>query len=184
MNDLKLRAQEIKAQMKQLRSGLENGHTQRFNKAMVYRMVATLAKFHPDYRAIEEVILDSKALEASTLVNFADVKKGGTFNTHPAFIDGLTQSGGFVMNANDGADPDIEVFVNHGWESFQLFEEISATKSYRTHVKMSRREGTMWGGDVVVFDGDNIAASFKNVLVSPNPLCHGLTHIHIHLRKN
>ena len=85
-------------------------------------MVATLAQFDPDYQALDEIILDSAVMEASSLVSFTDVKKGGTFQTHPAFVDALSQAAGFVMNANESSNPDEEVFVNHGWKSFQLFE--------------------------------------------------------------
>lgn len=133
---------------------------------MVYKMISPLAQFHADYKAIDEVIIDSKTLEATSRVNFKDVKAMGTFHTHPAYIDGLTQSGGFVMNCNDGNDLDVEVFVNHGWKSLQLYERLSVEKTYTTFVQMFEKEGKMFEGDVTVFDGDKIVASYQGIVVS------------------
>jgi hypothetical protein len=84
-----------------------------------------LAEFHSDYLCIDETILDNETLEAACTATFGDVKKGGTFHTHPGFIDGLTQSGGFVMKANTKTNLAAEVFVNHGWDSFHLYERAT-----------------------------------------------------------
>ena len=133
---------------------------------MVYKMISPLAQFHQDYRAIDEVIIDSNTLEACSRVHFKDVKAAGTFNTHPAYIDGLTQSGGFVMNCNDNNNLDDEVFVNHGWKSFQIYEPLTADKCYSTFFQMFEKEGRMYEGDVTIFDSDKIAASYKGIVVS------------------
>ena len=164
--ELELKVVDVRSRINELRTGIGSGRTQRFNKSMVYKMVSSLAQFNPEYRGIDEIILDSNAFEACSRVSFGGVKKGGSFNTHPAYIDSLSQTGGFVMNANDGADLDVEVFVNHGWKSFQLFQEISPEKSYETYVQMKECEGKTWEGDVVVLDGDSVAAIFKGIIVS------------------
>ncbi len=153
--------------MEDMRKGLETGKTFIFNKPMVYKMVATLAQFDPNYRALDEIILDSTAMEATSIANFAAIKKEGTFHTNPAYIDALTQAAGFVMNCNDRSDLEVEVFVNHGWKSFQLFEKLSPEKHYQTHVAMKESPGKMWNGDVLILDGDKVVASFKGIAVSP-----------------
>lgn len=152
--------------MQALRKGIQEETAARFNRVMVYKMINSLAQFHQDYKAIDEVILNSNTLEASSKVSFGDVKKGGTFHTHPAFIDGLTQSGGFAMNCNDKANLDVEVFINHGWGSFQIFEEISGDKKYTTYTQMKEGKDKMWNGDITVFEGEKIVASFKDIVVS------------------
>lgn len=149
-----------------MREGLETGKTYIFNKPMIYRMVGTLAQFDPNYMALDEIVLDSSAMEASSVVNFGAIKKEGRFNTNPAYIDALSQSAGFVMNANDRSNLDVEVFVNHGWKSFQLFEELSPQKCYHTHVAMLEKSGKMWNGDILVLEGDKVVASFKGIAVS------------------
>lgn len=153
--------------MESLRKDLATGKTYIFNKPMIYKMVATLADFDPNYRALDEIVLDSSNMQASSVANFGGIKKEGNFHTNPAYIDALSQSAGFVMNANDRSNLDIEVFVNHGWESFQLFEELSPSKSYQTHVAMSESSGKMWRGDITVLDGEKVVALFKGIAVSP-----------------
>ncbi|KAH8585728.1 conidial yellow pigment biosynthesis polyketide synthase [Bisporella sp. PMI_857] len=166
---LAAKSNSIRSRMKALRKGIQEETAARFNRAMVYKMIHALAQFHQDYKAIDEVILNSDTLEASSKVSFGEVKKGGTFHTHPAFIDGLTQSGGFAMNCNDKADLDVEVFINHGWGSFQIFEEIAGDKNYTTYTQMKEGKNKMWNGDIAVFEGEKIVASFKDIVLQAVP---------------
>ena len=140
---------------------------------MVYRAIRPLARFHDDYRAIDEIVLNSKTLEASSLVSFGSVKRDGNFHTHPAIIDSLTQSCGFTMNCNDSTDLDVEVFMNHGWGSFQVFEPIDFEKQYITYTRMVEGEDKLWHGDVVIFDGERVVAYFGQVAVRSS---HSLLH--------
>ena len=156
--------------MEDMRKDLDNGKTYKFNSSMIYKMVATLADFDPKYRALEEIVLDSSSMQASSVAYFGGFERAGVFHTNPAHIDALSQSAGFVMNANDGANLDVEVFVNHGWESFQLFEDLSPQKRYQTHVAMVEGSGKLWKGDMVVLDGSKVVASFKGIAVSCSPL--------------
>ena len=158
-------AMEVKRKMQALRDGIAIGDSARFNRPMVYRMIRPLARFHDDYRAIDEVVLNSKTFEASSKLSFGSVKRGGDFHTHPAIIDALSQSCGFAMNGNDSTDLDIEVFMNHGWGSFKIFEPIDFDKEYTTYTRMHEGINKLWHGDVVVFDGDNVVASFQQVTV-------------------
>lgn len=170
-------AAAIKEKMQALRTGIASETTARFNRPMVYRMIRPLAQFHTDYRAIDEFVLNSTTLEASSRVSFGSVKRNidDRFHTHPAIIDALSQSCGFVMNCNDGCDLDVEVFMNHGWGSFQIYEEMKFEKSYTTYTRMHEGKDRLWHGDVAVFDGDKIVASFQQLAVSgpslPTCLC-------------
>ena len=145
---------------------LESRKAYLFNKSMIYKMVATLADFDPKYRALDEIVLDSTGMEASSIASFGGIKNEGTFFTNPGYIDALSQSAGFVMNANEQSNLELEVFVNHGWEAFQLFETLTPDKRYETHVTMSETTGKMWKGDVLVLDGERVVASFKGIAVS------------------
>jgi iterative type I PKS product template protein len=158
----------IKEKIQALRKGLVSETTARFNRPMVYRMIRPLAQFHTDYRAIDEIVLNSNTLEASSRVSFGSVKRNADdrFHTHPAIIDALSQSCGFVMNCNDGCDLDVEVFMNHGWGSFQIYEEMKFEKTYTTYTHMHEGKDKLWHGDVAVFDGDKIVASFQQLAVS------------------
>jgi hypothetical protein len=133
---------------------------------MCYRAIRPLARFHSDYQAADEVLLDSKTLECSSLLSFATVKRGGSFHTHPAMIDALTQSCGFAMNCNDSADLDEDVYMNHGWGSLQLFEPIDFQNEYTTYTRMAEGSEKLWHGDVVVLDRENkIVAFFGQIAV-------------------
>ncbi|GAB7325180.1 hypothetical protein MBLNU13_g09258t1 [Cladosporium sp. NU13] len=145
------------------------GNTFRFSRSMIYKMVSQLADFDPNYRGLTEITLDNDALEATGRVSLENILKGGTFHTNPAYIDALSQLGGFVMNANERVDLDKEVFVNHGWGSLQIFEPIAAGKTYRSHVKMSEGKDKLWTGDIVIFDKDTVVAVFAQVALQCVP---------------
>lgn len=154
-----------KQKIQALREGIASGATARFNHPMVYRAIRPLARFHDDYRAIDEIVLNSKTLEASSRLSFGTVRKGGHFHTHPALIDSLTQSCGFTMNCNDNTDLDVQVFMNHGWGSFQIFEPMDFEKEYTTYTCMKEGTDKLWHGDVVIFDGDRVVAYFGQIAV-------------------
>ncbi|KAJ6043159.1 type I iterative polyketide synthase [Penicillium canescens] len=159
----------IQTHIKTMRENSCKGAIFRFNGPMAYNMVQALAEFHPDYRCIDETILDNETLEAACTVSFGDVKKGGTFHTHPGFIDGLTQSGGFVMNANTKTNLAAEVFVNHGWDSFQLYEPVTDDRSYQTYVQMIPGEANQWKGNVVILGGDRLVGSVGGLTLQGVP---------------
>ena len=159
---LEAQAAYATSELGRLRDGLLEGKTYRFNRSMIYKMVAAVAEFDCNYRAIDDIILDSDALEACGNVRY-NCSDEGLFHTHPAILDALSQIGGFVMNANDSADLDKEVYVNHGWKIFEMFEPISAGKSYQTHVKMEPRPDNLWEGDIMVFEAGRVVACFKGI---------------------
>ncbi|KAF7158913.1 hypothetical protein CNMCM5623_004092 [Aspergillus felis] len=169
LDRLQREAADVKQKIQGLRQGIVSGATARFNRPMVYRAIRPLARFHNDYRAIDEIVLNSHTLEASSLLSFDTVKRGGSFHTHPAIIDALTQSCGFAMNCNDNTDLDVEVFMNHGWGSFQLFEPVDFEKKYTTYTRMVEGADKLWHGDVVIFDGDRPIGYFGQLAIQGVP---------------
>jgi iterative type I PKS product template protein len=165
-SQLKKDAPTVLQKMQRLREGIAKETSARFNGPMVYRAIRPLARFHDDYKAIDEVVLDSNTLEASSKLNFGSIKREGKYHLHPALIDAFTQSCGFTMNCNDNADLDSEVFMNHGWAGFQIFEPISFDKTYTTYSQMYEGKDKLWYGDVHVFDSDKIVAVFSGIAVS------------------
>lgn len=155
----------FKQNVQALRNGIVEGTTARFNRPMVYRAIRPLARFHDDYRAIDEIVLNSNTLEATSQLSFGTVKKDGIFHTHPAVIDSLTQSCGFTMNCNDYTDLDKDVFMNHGWGSLQIFQPLDMEKVYTTYTQMKEGDDKLWHGDVVICDGDTVVAHFGQIRV-------------------
>ncbi|KAJ5698625.1 Type I Polyketide synthases (Type I PKS) [Penicillium macrosclerotiorum] len=162
-------AASVKQKIQALREGIALETTARFNRPMVYRAIRPLARFHDDYRAIDEIVLNSATLEASSHLSFGSVKRDGHFHTHPAIIDSLTQSCGFTMNCNDNTDLDVEVFMNHGWGSFQMFETMDFDKKYSTYTRMEEGKDKLWHGDVVILDGDRVVAFFGQIAIQAVP---------------
>jgi len=74
----------------------------------------------PDYKLLGKLIPDESTLEACSKLNFSTVQPGGNYAAHPAYVDAITQVGGFAMNAKDSTDFDKDVFVNHGWSHFRF----------------------------------------------------------------
>ncbi|KAK7957300.1 Acyl transferase/acyl hydrolase/lysophospholipase [Apiospora aurea] len=147
---------DAQARIQALREGVVSGATARYSRAMVYRAIRPLARFHDDYRAIDGILLDSGTLEAACRLSFGGVRqnKNDTFHTHPAVLDALTQVCGFAMNCNDGTDLDVEIFMNHGWGSLQLFEPVRFDGRYTTYTRMEPGPDKLWRGDVLVYDDD------------------------------
>lgn len=154
-----------------LRDGVVTGTTARFNRAMAYRAIRPLARFHEGYRAVDEILLNSETLEASSRLNFKEFPKDGLgiFHTHPGLIDGLIWAGGFSMNCNDWNDLDKDVFVNHGWQSFQIFQPLDFAKEYTTYSRMVEGKDRLWRGEVTILEGNSVVAHFENFAVSIVP---------------
>ena len=161
MQEVQAKAADKRSRINKLRNMLGSHKAYIYNKPMIYKMVQTLADFDPKYRALDEIILDSEGMEASAIASFSGIKNEGKFYSNPAYIDALSQSAGFVMNANDKCNLDVEVFVNHGWDSFLLFEPLSQQKKYEIHVAMLEKPGKMWKGDIYVLDRERVVAVFK-----------------------
>ncbi|KAI4597969.1 Type I Iterative PKS [Pestalotiopsis sp. 9143b] len=151
---------DVKQKMGVLRSSIVSGDTARFNRAMAYRAIRPLARFHDEYRAVDEIILNSKTLESTSRLNFGTFHKEGDFHTHPGLLDSLTWSSGFAMNCNDNNDLDRDVFVNHGWGSFQMFEPLDFAKEYTTYSRMVEGKDHLWQGEIVIMAGDRVVAHF------------------------
>lgn len=140
-----------------LRKGIAAHRTVRFTRNMMYRMISSLAEFHPDHKLVEDIVLDSQTHEATARVSFGqllgeDGKHAGAFHTHPGVVDALTQPAGFALNGADTTDLDREVYINHGWGSFYIFEPLELTKAYTVYVHMTEGEAHIWYGDIVVLD--------------------------------
>lgn len=140
-----------------LRQGIAAHRTVRFTRNMMYRMISSLAEFHPDHKLVEDIVLDSQTHEATARVSFGqlladDGKHAGTFHTHPGVVDALTQPAGFALNGAETTDLDKEVYINHGWGSFYLFESLELSKAYTVYVHMTEGEDHIWYGDIVVLD--------------------------------
>ncbi|KAH9904016.1 hypothetical protein F4778DRAFT_770564 [Xylariomycetidae sp. FL2044] len=158
-----------KQKLQALRDGVATGQTERFNRHMIYRAVRPLARFHDDYRAMEEIVINNDTLETLCRLDFSTIKRDGEFYTHPAILDALMQASGWTMNCNVNTDLDVEVFMNHGWGSFQLYEPIDYNKEYIAYTRMHAGADNLWHGDSVIFDGDKVVAFYGQIAIQAVP---------------
>ncbi|KAG0644935.1 polyketide synthase [Hyphodiscus hymeniophilus] len=163
---LQLQVPGIVKKIQRLRGGGDSGDFLKYNKTSGYKLMKEVATFHPDYKLLDEVILDEATLEACCTMSFGSVTPGGNYAAHPAYIDAITQLGGFAVNASDLVDLATHVFIGHGWDSIQIYEEMKTDRKYDTYVQMQRHGEDFFRGDTIVLDGTTIVASFSGVTVS------------------
>jgi noranthrone synthase len=143
------------------------GQFVRYNRKSGYKLMSNMAHFHPDYKLLDNLVLDEAHNKATCMMDFSSASDGGNFAAHPAYVDAITQVAGFAMNANDNIDTDKEVFVNHGWESLQVYQPLVKNKTYEVYTKMEKdKTGDLVHGDIVVLDEDDVVAFFKGLSVS------------------
>ena len=156
----------IRSRIDNLRHSVEDGQSHKLKNGMAYKLFGALVEYGRSYQGMQEILLDSAQLEATARVEFQTTKEDGEFYFSPYWIDSLGHLAGFVMNANDAIDSKQTVFVNHGWESMRCATRFSREKTYRTYVRMQNVEGTMFAGDVYIFDEDTVVAVYQGVKVS------------------
>lgn len=146
----------IKGRIESLKKAAGAGTAHRILRGMAYKLFASFVDYDDKYRGMQEVILDSPELEATSHVVFQTSKNDGDFVCSPYWIDSVAHLAGFIVNANDALDSSKQVYISHGWESMRFAEPLQATKTYRSYVKMQPAGTNMVSGDVYIFDGDRI----------------------------
>ena len=172
------RLPEYQSIIQRLRHKMNEGKLVKYNTKSGYKLMSSMARFHPDYKLLDKLILNESDNEAISTMDFSRCQNNGTYALHPAHIDAITQVGGFAMNAKDDTDIEKEVYVNHGWDSLQVYEPLVKTKHYQVYSKMTHdATGEMVHGDTLVLDGDNVVAFFKGLSVSISTLeCRAISH--------
>ena len=146
----------IRGRIDSLKKAASTGEAHRMLRGMAYKLFAAFVDYDNKYRGMEEVILDSPQLEATSHVAFQTSGTDGNFVCSPYWIDSVAHLAGFVVNANETLDSAKQVYISHGWESMRFAEPLLPTKTYRSYVKMQPAGGNMMSGDVYIFDGDRI----------------------------
>ena len=166
LNEWKRNAYLIRSRIDTLKKSVDEGRADLMKSGMAYKLFGALMEYSQSYKGMQQVVLDSAQLEATSRVKFQTTAEDGEFYFPPYWIDSLGQVGGFTMNANDGIDSKNTVFVNHGWESMRCATRFSQEKTYETYVRMQNVGGTMFAGDVYIFEDDAVVAIYQGVKVS------------------
>lgn len=153
----------IRRSIDRLHENAAAGKSHKLGNGLAYKLFSVLVEYGQAYKSMQEIILDSEQYEATARVKFQ--AEPANFHRNPYWIDSFGQLSGFVMNANDATDSKNTVFVNHGWDTMRCLKKFSADVVYRTYVKMQPWKGTIYAGDVYVFDGEDIVAVYGGVKV-------------------
>jgi iterative type I PKS product template protein len=142
----------VQTRVDMLKAGGKGIH--QIQRGLAYKLFSALVQYDDKFRGMEEVIMHSDGLEATSKVVFQATSKDGNFFLSPYFIDSLCHITGFIMNANDAVDSKKNIYISHGWESLRFAKNIDQDKQYRSYVKMQHVPGggKMVAGDVYVFD--------------------------------
>jgi naphtho-gamma-pyrone polyketide synthase len=152
----------IRRSIQMLQAGVDEGQNHRIRTGMAYKLFASLVEYDQNYKAMQEVIIDSGQYEATAIVRFQ--AEESNFHRNPFWIDSLGHLTGFVMNANDRTPKDM-VYVNHGWKSMKCLKKFSADTQYRTYVKMQLVGDNVYAGDLYVLEADKVIALYEGVKV-------------------
>lgn len=164
LKSLQRKVLEYKEAIARLQERMNQGELVHYNTKSGYKLMSSMAQFHPDYKLLKYMILDEAVNEAMAVMDFSTCINTGTYTAHPAYIDAITQVAGFAMNAKDDTDINKEVFVNHGWDSFQVYRPLEKDRTYIVYTKMVKdASGDLVHGDTIVLDGDNVVAFFRGL---------------------
>ncbi|XPT00024.1 Noranthrone synthase [Ascochyta lentis] len=166
LKTLRKKVPEYRAAIRGLHSRSSN--LSRYSGKRGYKLMSSLASFHPDYKLLDSVIVDDDANEATCIVRCDGCQDQGNYVAHPAQVDALMQLSSFSMNANDATNLDEHVFTNHGWGSLQMYKPLEKGISYEVYTKMDDY-GDHACGDVVVLHGDEVIAFFGDLLLRKVP---------------
>lgn len=166
LKTLRKKVPEYRAAIQRLKARSSN--LSKYSGKRGYKLMSSLASFHPDYKLLDSVILDEEANEATCIVRCDGCQDLGNYMAHPAYIDAFMQLSSFSMNAKDDTHLDEHVFTNHGWGSLQIYKELQKGVSYEIYTKMTQTKDHAHG-DVIVLDGDEVVAFFGDLSLRKVP---------------
>ena len=143
--------------------GVDTGKYQKVDRKQAYEAFSSLVRYGRKYHGMKEIVLNSKNLEATALIEFRATEDDGNFDANPYWIDNIAHLTGFILNGGDVVDSKKQVYISHGWDSLQILRPLSAHKSYRNHVKMYPGPRQTMVGDAYLFDGEEMVARVGGV---------------------
>lgn len=130
----------IKGRIQSLELGIKGSNTQKFLRDTAYRLFSSTVEYSPNYQGMQEILIDTEELEVVALLQLCRETNVGFFFCNPLWIDSILQLSGFVMNS---LKLDSGAFIADGWESFQLAQELHASRAYRVHVQDAINAGKL-----------------------------------------
>ncbi|KAK4692542.1 hypothetical protein P7C71_g4683, partial [Lecanoromycetidae sp. Uapishka_2] len=163
LKEFKRNAYLIRNQISTLKRSVDDGQSDKIKGGLAYKLFGAIVEYGRSYQGMQEVVLDSAQHEATARIEFQTTEQDGDFYFSPYWVDSLGHLAGFTMNANDKTDSKSTVFINHGWEDMRCATRFSREKTYQTYVRMQNVGGTMFSGDVYIFEEDTVVAIYQGV---------------------
>ena len=139
------------------------GKAHRLLKPVVYKLFANLVAYGENYKAMEEVILDSDCHDALGTVRLPTISGAGQFLFNPYWLDAAVHLAGFLLNGSLKYPEDVAC-LSTGFDSCQIFEELSAQKTYTSYVCMQETgKKSMIVGDCFVFEGSKLVLATMGI---------------------
>ncbi|KAF2858089.1 putative polyketide synthase [Piedraia hortae CBS 480.64] len=161
VQEWKRHAYLIESRIESLHEAVDRGNAHKLKSGLAYLLFSKLVDYEQRYKGMQEVILDSDKLEATSRVVFQVPNEGYVYN--PCWIDSLGHIAGFIMNGNDNIHSKDQVFINHGWDHVRFAEPLEAGKEYTTYNRMQLVNKAMYAGDTYILDGNNVVGMFEGV---------------------
>ncbi|WPG97329.1 conidial yellow pigment biosynthesis polyketide synthase [Acrodontium crateriforme] len=153
----------VKAQIEMLTSKTMSGGAHKVQRGMAYKLFKALVNYDSKYRAMSEVSLDGTNTEASAVLDFPVGPEDGDFFLGPYHIDGSCHIAGFIVNASDLVDSDLNVYVSHGWGGLKFSRPLTSNMKLRNYVRMMPQPNNVSKGDVYIMEGDEIIAVCEGI---------------------
>ena len=146
-----------------LRNLASVGKAHRLLKPVVYKLFANLVAYGENYKALDEVILDSDCHDAVGTVKLPAMTDYGQFLFNPYWLDAVVHLAGFLLNGSLKYSEDMAC-LSTGFGSYQIFEELSAQKTYTSYVCMQETgKNSMIVGDCFVFEGSKLVLATMGI---------------------
>ncbi|KAL4798015.1 polyketide synthase [Aspergillus venezuelensis] len=153
----------IKSRINVMNDGVKGGKFQKLDRKATYEGFSGFVEYDKQYHGMKEVIMDTKTLEATSVLEFQQSSDYDEFDIDPRFIDNISHLSGFILNGSGAIDPKKQVFVSHGFDHLQIAEPLSGSRTYTNYVRMHEIEKATMAGDVYVFDGEDMVAFIGGV---------------------
>jgi iterative type I PKS product template protein len=156
---------QVMAQVERLqaRAQLENsGQIRTIHRQKAYELFKTFVEYSGDYQAMDEIIIDKSALEATALLDI--VPKSDNELSGPYYLDGSCHLSGFICNASD-EDTKKNAYISHGWSAAKISSDFQPGngKELRSYVRMQPEGKDVLGGTVFVLCGKKIVGTWEGV---------------------
>ena len=143
----------VDARVASLKEMSSKGMAHRLMKSVAYRLFDGLVAYGANYKAMEEVWIDSECRDAAATVQLPRVAaEAGKFLYNPFWSDGAVHLGGFLLNSGLKYPEDVGCLCT-GLGSWHVLEELQVDETYTTYTAVQdSTTPNMLTGSAYIYD--------------------------------